>query len=164
MRLPDREVLRRVCALLAARTGFETIETLNAVFYNAGYPAVRADEIALHFPTLRPNDLAARLPPHPPYRRLIGRDPVLERLVTELGSKSGAPLVVLSGLGGIGKTALAYAVLRRVVQTDRYHGLVWAIAKQEEFIGVESFSKGLPAVATPPKAVWINPPIQANLP
>ena len=81
MRVPDREVLLRVCALLAARTGFETLEILNAVFYNAGYHAVSAEEIAAYFPTLRPNDLVARLPPHPPYRRLIGRDPVLERLV-----------------------------------------------------------------------------------
>jgi len=29
---------------------------------------------------------------------------------------------------------------------------------------LERFSKGLPAVATAPKAVWINPPSQANLP
>jgi len=28
----------------------------------------------------------------------------------------------------------------------------------------ERFSKGLPAIATAPKAVWINPPNQANLP
>jgi putative transposase len=28
----------------------------------------------------------------------------------------------------------------------------------------ERFSKGLPIAATPPQAVWINPPAQVNLP
>jgi len=141
MRVPDREVLLRVCALLAARTGFETLEILNAVFYNAGYHAVSAEEIAAYFPTLRPNDLVARLPPHPPYRRLIGRDPVLERLVPIHENHKGYAAATSADLGGIGKTALAYEALHRVVQTDRYHGLVWAVAKQEEFIGVESFTR-----------------------
>jgi len=41
-------------------------------------------------------------------------------------------------------------------------GLLEAISNAAEWD--EQISKGLPAVATAPKAVWINPPIQAELP
>ncbi len=62
--------------------------------------------------------------------------------------QAGAPhLLVLEGIGGIGKTTLANAVARDLLSSDRYRRYVWISARQEEFSAGEGLrSKDGPAL------------------
>lgn len=78
------------------------------------------------------NNLPARR-----YTRLVGRKPDIELVLDRLRNpESAEPCVIaISGLGGIGKTALAYEVVERALLEDRFDGLVWESAKPEELEG-----------------------------
>lgn len=76
------------------------------------------------------------LPPRR-YTRLVGRQEeigtILEKLRT---SDPTAPSVIaITGLGGIGKTALVYEVAERAMLEGLFNGLVWESAKLEELEG-----------------------------
>jgi hypothetical protein len=75
--------------------------------------------------------------PRRPYRQLIGRDDKRERALAELRNPHGQPIVALTGLGGIGKTALAYEITLRALQEGLFLSAAWVSAKQQEFVGGE---------------------------
>lgn len=74
------------------------------------------------------------LPPKP-YHRLVGRREELEQLLDVLRQPKRKPMTAIVGLGGIGKTALAYGVVSRLLDGDVFDGVVWTSAKQERFEG-----------------------------
>jgi len=73
------------------------------------------------------------LPPRR-YTRLIGRIEDIEILHNKLCSSvpSDPSIVAITGLGGIGKTALAYELSSRAMVEGCFDGLVWESAKSEE--------------------------------
>ena len=86
----------------------------------------------------------------PPYTQLIG---VKERLTTlvNLLTLPGPPwLISIEGLGGIGKTALANALVHELVLANHIQEIAWVSAKQQEFhpaFGVQPTDQ--PALDTP---------------
>jgi len=72
-------------------------------------------------------------------QRFAPRQPVfgLDALVTDLGSKLGdphaAPVMVIEGMGGLGKTTLAQLVAAHCAGDPRFAGVLWTSAKQTDF-------------------------------
>lgn len=64
---------------------------------------------------------------------LFGIDHYLQRVGEALLSLEPAWLVAIEGLGGIGKTTLANAVIRQVALTPHFQQIAWISAKQQEF-------------------------------
>ena len=69
-----------------------------------------------------------------PQVELIGISESLHQ-VLDLLTKPGAPwIVAIEGLGGLGKTSLAEAVIRQPALSSQFANLAWISAKQEEFL------------------------------
>ncbi len=71
------------------------------------------------------------------YERLIGRNREVQHLKSTLGNPSDEPMVLISGLGGTGKTALAFEVAQQCMQDGLFQGLAWETARLHEFVGVD---------------------------
>jgi DNA-binding transcriptional regulator YiaG len=70
----------------------------------------------------------------PPPIQLFGVEAELNTLL-DLLALSGPPwLLSIEGIGGIGKTALANALIRELALTGRYQDLAWISAKQQDFL------------------------------
>jgi len=63
--------------------------------------------------------------PQRPYDRLIGRDGLVEQIGERLAGEEQRLPVAIDGMGGIGKTALAYAVVEEALARRRFDGAVW---------------------------------------
>lgn len=61
----------------------------------------------------------------PTYDRLYGVAEAQARLVEELLSAQGRPIIMLTGIGGIGKTSLAHAIVRALLPHFRYEKYLW---------------------------------------
>ncbi len=68
--------------------------------------------------------LALKLPP-PSYTRLFGSHEARTALVERLLEASPPHAIVLTGPGGIGKTALAHAAARRLIDEERFADFAW---------------------------------------
>ncbi|MBV7333601.1 hypothetical protein KFU94_36280 [Chloroflexi bacterium TSY] len=73
--------------------------------------------------------LETRLPP-PTYTELIGIDTYLDRLLELVSSTDSPHLISIEGIGGIGKTSLAHALMRRIICQGRYDSIGWVSARQ----------------------------------
>lgn len=73
----------------------------------------------------------ARLPDLP-HQTLFGVEPALDRLHALLREEESR-LILVSGIGGIGKTALAHTLLRRESQRPGFADFAWVSAQQREF-------------------------------
>lgn len=69
-----------------------------------------------------------------PEQRLFGIKQDQQQLRSVLEQVGPPWLVALDGIGGIGKTSLAGALVRELMPTGRFHALAWVSAKQEEFL------------------------------
>lgn len=70
--------------------------------------------------------------PLPTYNRLFGVERTVQDVCAKLTDSAGHPILVLKGVGGIGKTAIADAVVRRLAADGNpYRELIWISAKQE---------------------------------
>jgi hypothetical protein len=76
------------------------------------------------------------LPPRR-YTRLVGRQEEIGTILEKLRTPDpmAPPVIAITGLGGIGKTALAYEVAERAMLEGLFNGLVWESAKLEELEG-----------------------------
>jgi hypothetical protein len=83
----------------------------------------------------------AALPPAT-YTRLFGVDAVLDELVDALNDRQRSWLVVIDGMGGSGKTALAREAARRALGGSVLECLVWQTAQQQTFEGREIHATG----------------------
>jgi hypothetical protein len=83
----------------------------------------------------------------PPSTQLIGVEKPLKNLLNLLSSPDPPYLISIEGLGGIGKTALANALVREIVLTGRFYDIAWVSAKQQEFLpGIGVQQTGRPAL------------------
>ncbi|MCE7983205.1 MAG: hypothetical protein DYG89_18685 [Caldilinea sp. CFX5] len=73
-----------------------------------------------------------RLEP-PTYGQLIGNEDALQRLTSLLLTNDAPWLLAITGIGGIGKTALADQVLRRLIATAVWDEIGWVTARQTVF-------------------------------
>jgi hypothetical protein len=79
-------------------------------------------------------------PPNIPderYYPLPGRETHLDQLMEVLQDPQGLPIVVIEGLGGLGKTAMAVELARRALKQELFAHIVGDSAKQELFAGGE---------------------------
>lgn len=78
---------------------------------------------------------------------LVGVESRLDEL-QDLATSDQEPWIVsIEGLGGIGKTALANALVRRVALSSRFYDVAWVSAKQQEFMPSTGFHDiGRPAL------------------
>lgn len=73
---------------------------------------------------------ADRLEP-PTYESLFGVDEHLDALTALLAKKDGAWLISLEGMGGIGKTSLADALMRQEIEQTNFQAFAWVTARQK---------------------------------
>lgn len=78
--------------------------------------------------------LGRTLPPKA-YHHLIGRSQEQDTILNALRVPDKRPILVIVGLGGMGKTALAREVAERCRQEQLFEHLVWISAKTEHFVG-----------------------------
>jgi transcriptional regulator with XRE-family HTH domain len=69
----------------------------------------------------------------PPLQNLFGVKEIQAQLQQILSQAEAPWLVAIYGIGGIGKTSLAGAMVRPLRSTERFYDTAWVSAKQEEF-------------------------------
>ncbi|MEJ2555991.1 MAG: NB-ARC domain-containing protein [Anaerolineae bacterium] len=85
----------------------------------------------------------------PTYTQLIGVEDHLDSLLRVLASPEPPWLISIEGFGGLGKTSLAHALSRRVIQQRLFDDFGWVSARQYVFhLGEGIKPVGLPAVLT----------------
>jgi hypothetical protein len=70
----------------------------------------------------------------PPQVDLVGVRSDMNTLLDLLASPGPPWLISIEGIGGIGKTALAGALVREVALTDYFKDITWTSAKQQDFL------------------------------
>jgi len=76
--------------------------------------------------------LAVPTVPSKLYRTLVGREALVDDIVTSLGDPNGRWLVTIDGMGGMGKTALALEVVAQCKQRQVFDAIVWVNSIKEE--------------------------------
>ncbi|MGB0386290.1 MAG: NB-ARC domain-containing protein [Ardenticatenaceae bacterium] len=76
-----------------------------------------------------PKEPLVRLPDKP-YRQLRGREERIKQIIEGLRDTDGPSIVGIDGMGGIGKTALAYEVTERCFEEDYFEAAVWISASR----------------------------------
>ncbi|MFZ2359375.1 MAG: ATP-binding protein [Anaerolineae bacterium] len=76
--------------------------------------------------------LESRLP-LPTYTSLVGVEAQLNALLGLLASPDSSNLILLDGIGGIGKTSLADALLRTIIARGMFAEVAWISAQQQHF-------------------------------
>jgi Effector-associated domain 4/NB-ARC domain len=79
-------------------------------------------------------DLKASSPlPRQRFLEFVGRKELLDRVIRTLEDPNDRPVIVIDGLGGIGKTAVTREVVNLTMERGSFYLTVWESAKPEEF-------------------------------
>jgi hypothetical protein len=132
------DLLRR--RYINGETGFAVANILGiseSHFYRRRLEALASlAELALEFEAKAQESqigrLERRLEP-PTYQQLFGIDQLQARLSQRLTSTSAIKLISLTGIGGIGKTALADALTREAIRAGHFAEVAWITARQQQF-------------------------------
>ncbi len=74
----------------------------------------------------------------PTYFDLVGVDAHLCKLAEVLSADTSPWIVAIEGMGGVGKTALADALMRRLIQQANYYAFAWTTARQDSGLGFQA--------------------------
>ncbi len=129
---PNRLTYLKLLKALAEAHGITLITEVNHMLAAAGEGLVTETEQQEHFPTLHFGNLWPNLP-NKYHEKLFGREDAVSRLAAELVNPLGKSVIVISGLGGIGKTALAHETAERVLSTGYFTNVLWESAKAEMY-------------------------------
>jgi hypothetical protein len=67
------------------------------------------------------------------YNQLVGAEAHLNRLQELVADRKSNPLICITGLGGLGKTALADGLVRRMLARGELDGAAWITARQRMY-------------------------------
>ncbi len=134
-RVPNRPTLLQILQILADTKGLTSIREVNEMLWLCDMRDVNHTEIHAHFSTLTQVGSPMNLP-RQPFEQLVGRNEIVTTVVNHLADAHSKSVIILSGLGGIGKTAIAYEVARRSLMLGNFEKLAWESVKSEEFEGV----------------------------
>ncbi len=127
-----RERFLTILQFLANRGGITQKSEVDAMLLALGRLPLTTIEQVSYFPQF--GITIPNLPEKPYYVNLIGRTNEIEEIQTLLTDTNGQRIVVLSGLGGIGKTAIAYEVIVAVMLAKHFDLLLYATLQSEKFI------------------------------
>lgn len=91
---------------------------------------VQEMELAAH--AQRQSALLSRLPA-PTYTTLVGAQRLLEQLTCLVTAAEAPSLILLEGIGGIGKSSLADALLRALICQNSFTDVTWISAQRQYF-------------------------------
>ena len=80
------------------------------------------------------------------YDTLIGVDDYLDQLTNRLTQPGSARIIAIEGIGGLGKTSLADALIRHFIEQNYFDEIGWVSARQQMF----NLSGQIEAVELPP--------------
>ena len=141
IRRDDRHVLVGLIKVLHRGDGIATKAEANRLLHAGNYRPLDENETVQVNPRWQTESPAASgdyrlsaaeqeaLLPAPSYSRLFGVEPLVEEIVNQLKTSS-TRLIVLTGIGGIGKTAVADAVARQAVRQSLFARVVWLSAAE----------------------------------
>ncbi len=87
----------------------------------------------------------------PTYTHLVGIEKVQSQLLEALKEQQESFIISLEGLGGLGKTTLADATVRLLIEQQKFDEFAWVTAKQTHLsmLGRLQVESGKPALAFP---------------
>ena len=116
-------VTRAEAAALLAAGNYRGLSELELVTINPGWVAAASDRAGFTAQLAQADQLAAL--PEPSYLTLFGVDETQAELWHRLRDPAGPYLLLLAGLGGSGKTALADSLARRAIEAGGFAQVVW---------------------------------------
>ncbi len=143
IRRDDRHILVALIAVLHQAGGIQTQEQANQILLAGNYRSLDKEELIQidsnwSYPhTNRLSDVPfsaeqEALLPAPSYSRLFGVETLIQDVVAQLKSQHTSRLIVLTGIGGMGKTAVADAVARRAIQQHLFAHVIWVTAAADK--------------------------------
>ncbi|HEY0605806.1 MAG TPA: NB-ARC domain-containing protein [Herpetosiphonaceae bacterium] len=64
---------------------------------------------------------------------IVGSTALVEQIMRQLSNPRGAPVLILEGMGGLGKTTLARQIAYHCTDQTMFTGVLWVSAKQVDF-------------------------------
>jgi hypothetical protein len=129
-RFIEGEIIRQVAARLYASP--DQVNRYQRSAISSLSQIILGRELALRDVQLR--DLEAGLPPAT-YSRLFGFDDARRKVVDQLNRESQPWIVTIAGIGGIGKSSLADASVRRVLRSFNFDKAIWLQAGSHSLSG-----------------------------